>query len=463
MDSALRTLAEHGIARTRGMSWPTFLTELLRVGASLELRLMVQYLYGAYSLGGSQIPESCRDLVRGWQEALITTAREEMGHLLTVQNVLTFLGADVNFGIEFAWRIHYFNYEPLTLDSTACYVFAEMNATDSFPEKPEIEQRASSHLSVPASELLPVEELYTAIIALMGDEDKVPESALRFDTYPMQARWDDWGRGYRASPRSLDAEGNLLPGPQTPLTDRSIILIDTVASRTQAVEALKALATQGEGPEYPKRLGRRPWDTFANTAEGQDPREASHFARLIKVFREMKQAGADKWSGSQNAPTNPSTAELPGTTYISARRSRDWADLFNMRFRMLLTCLAHTFRLARITPPDEPSARAVTMHRAFGEMYNLKTIAGILFRLPLTDDPADNRRAGPPFSMPATFSLPPSERDCWCVHLDYLEQAGQIARDILHEETLPANKAYIQSLLEIDAQRIEQIQAILTA
>ena len=49
---------------------------------------MVQYLYAAYSLGGPQVPEKYQAMIRGWQEVIFGIAKEEMGHLLSVQNVL---------------------------------------------------------------------------------------------------------------------------------------------------------------------------------------------------------------------------------------------------------------------------------------------------------------------------------------------------------------------------------------
>ena len=57
---------------------------------------MVQYLYAAYSLGGEQAPRGRREMVRCWQEDILAVAREEMGHLLTVQNILMLIGAPIN-------------------------------------------------------------------------------------------------------------------------------------------------------------------------------------------------------------------------------------------------------------------------------------------------------------------------------------------------------------------------------
>ena len=54
-----------------------------------------------------------------------------MGHLLTVQNLLLLLGAPAALGRDSSvWAQNYYPYpfslEPLTLDTLACFVYAEM-------------------------------------------------------------------------------------------------------------------------------------------------------------------------------------------------------------------------------------------------------------------------------------------------------------------------------------------------
>ena len=55
----------------------------LRCGAEIEHALLVQYLYGAYSVAING-DAALGDL----QESVLEIAREEMGHLLTVQNLI---------------------------------------------------------------------------------------------------------------------------------------------------------------------------------------------------------------------------------------------------------------------------------------------------------------------------------------------------------------------------------------
>src|SRR6266436_8687608 len=113
------------------MTWKDHLVMLLHIGAEIEHSLMVQYLYAAYSLGGEQVPRGHRLMVRGWQTSILAVAKEEMGHFLTAQNILTLIGAPINLNREdLPWDVPFypfpFRLEPLSMKSVACYVFAEM-------------------------------------------------------------------------------------------------------------------------------------------------------------------------------------------------------------------------------------------------------------------------------------------------------------------------------------------------
>jgi hypothetical protein len=92
---------------------------------------MVQYLYAAYLLGGPQVPQDKQQLVNGWRRTLLDIAREEMGHLASVQNLLRFVGGPLNLEREdFPFRTGFypfrFKLERLTKNSLAKYVYAEM-------------------------------------------------------------------------------------------------------------------------------------------------------------------------------------------------------------------------------------------------------------------------------------------------------------------------------------------------
>src|SRR5215831_5952016 len=63
---------------------------LLETAAEVEHALLVQYLYAAFSLKSSQevSDPAQQSALRDWPEVLLLIARQEMGHLMTAQNLL---------------------------------------------------------------------------------------------------------------------------------------------------------------------------------------------------------------------------------------------------------------------------------------------------------------------------------------------------------------------------------------
>ncbi len=88
-------------------AWPSPLDKaeiLLESAAEIEHALMVQYLYAAYSLKSSdEVVDPAQQAALddlAWPAVLFGIAREEMGHLMTVQNMLLLLGLPPNFERE---------------------------------------------------------------------------------------------------------------------------------------------------------------------------------------------------------------------------------------------------------------------------------------------------------------------------------------------------------------------------
>jgi hypothetical protein len=169
--------------------------------------------------------------------------------------------------------------------------------------------------------------------------------------------------------------------------------------------------------------------------------------------------GCRPWSPSRLVVADPSTLDRtrdrPG--YIAEAHSRDWAELFNLRYRMLLKYLGHTLKLARTEHGSSPNLRSMVMHRVFGEMYNLKAIAAVIVRQPLRND---SLRAGPPFEMPYALSLPETERDIWASHRDLLAMAQRLCKKMLaHEDR--GGHAYLRVLFAIDSDARAWVESIL--
>src|ERR1700733_10212170 len=105
---------------------------LLNIAAEIEHSLMVQYLFAAYYLRpASQFPDDKAALIRGWKRTIATVAREEMGLLVTVQNLLRSLGAPLSlardeFPMNTGFYPFAFRLEPLSKNSAAKCAFVEM-------------------------------------------------------------------------------------------------------------------------------------------------------------------------------------------------------------------------------------------------------------------------------------------------------------------------------------------------
>lgn len=436
------------------MSWRDYLIMLLHIAAELEHGLMVEYLYAAYSLGGPGAAERPVQ-VREWRDAILTIAREEMGHLITVQNLLLLVGGPVSFERQdFPWSSPFypfeFRLEPLSRESLACYVYAEMPR--------ELTRRADIAVRRAVLKLVEpdrptVGEVYDRIIWLIGNPKLIPDSTFDPDSYQYQATWDEWGRGYRPGTHQPYARDPEVPPPHERKTR---VIVTQMATRTEALAALRDVAGQGE----------------AEHLKPDDRNEDSHFDRFAKIFRAYQAIWKKdrNWSPSRAVPVNPFAGQPKnaprGTTAITAHDSVAWASLFNIRYRMLLSLLTYMYRVPRDAPESSHLRRAPMLARLFGEMYNLKAIAGILVRLPL-GDPKDEARAGPPFQMPYTLTPPLPEANFWRLHLDLLDASAGLVDGLLdprhrHLAEAPADGArYLEALRAADRDARRWIEGIL--
>jgi Ferritin-like len=317
----------------------------------------------------------------------------------------------------------------------AKYIFAE--APDDWPpdltpkEKKEIE--AAVHMT-PQAMPHRVGLLYQLMIDLLSDGHALPDSVFRVETVPFQASWDEWGRGYNGVQRGAS--------PQSPSPN---VIVQRLASRTDAVSALNQIARQGEWPE-------------------EDPKaqELSHFRRFLKIFRAFPQSSA-RWSPTWAVPTNP---QAPGEAasgagpIIQHPEAALWSLVFNIRYRMLLAYLAHSFRLsAEPMETGAASPRGMVINRTFAEMYNLRSTASILVQLPLTDE-KNAKRAGPPFQIPYTTKLPSEEADCWRVHVDLIDAAGRLLEE-LSKASKTKRADYAVALRNADRQARRELEILI--
>jgi hypothetical protein len=139
-----------------------------------------------------------------------------------------------------------------------------------------------------------------------------------------------------------------------------------------------------------------------------------------------------------------------------------WAHLFNVRYRKLLVSLAHTFELAEDrSDVNRPGPRGTLINRSFSEMYNLRSIAGVLVGLPLDDADPGGRSAGPPFQMPHTLMLAHDEDDRWRLHRDLLDASGTLIGRIAAADGSGAGQDYIRALAQADRIELAQVDLLI--
>ena len=396
---------------------------LLTAAAEIEHALMVQYLFAAYSVRtGTGAPAGLDDV----QKLLVEIAREEMGHLATVQNLLHVVGGPLNLNRDqapYASAIYPFRFtlEPMSVASLAKYVTAERPAelpSGMPPADVDLVGQIADDAGV-ANDGVPVRHvgpIYARIRHLL--EFELADDDFRLTVADRQARNEDWGY----QPKDLTTEEALIVADFRAATAQGI--------RDAAVAAVHAISEQGEG-----------FDTPADDHPGE-----SHFERFLGIYKQV--SAMDPTAIALPVATNPNTTKADGLPAlgppeltaareaalaggrITAARSRAWAQLFNARYRLLLGQFLHFMRLDqdRYSPAGDRTERGLLLRNAFDEMRHLSKIARKLVQMPLHD--GATQHAGPPFELPYSLNLPDGEPQRWRMHLDATRAATDLATDL---------------------------------
>jgi Ferritin-like len=350
---------------------------LLTAAAEVEHALMAQYLYAAYSVRVDA--GDVNDPRRAVQGVLRQIAREEMGHLATVQNLLHVVGGPLYLGRDPAPSsagVHPFRFrlEPVSLGSLAKYVIAESPS----PLPPDfltddgtlydqlLLDAAAANDGEPVRHVGRIfARLHHLFTVALTDDDISTDTVGRHATFP------DWGY----DPQDL-AVGD-------PLIVDEISGPDAAAVRAAAADAVRAIGAQGEG---------------------FDPgpvEDESHFERFLNLYKTVAALTASGVEVAREVTTDPNTTHAPAARFargtdaateeqrapgrITHERARAWAQLFNMRYRMLLGTLAHFLRVdgPRYGPDGDRTARGLLLIATFDEMRHLAKIAGKLVELPM--------------------------------------------------------------------------------
>lgn len=424
---------------------------LLQTAAEVEHALMMQYLYASYSLGyptfAGNPPANAAELVDGWRGQLQQIAREEMGHFMTVQNLLRLVGAPLNFEREdFPFRSDLypfpFTLEKFTKPSLAKYIVAEMpHLENPPPEIHEIIKLATGSLQMPINR---VGGLYVALYYLFATEADLtatdPWTTMVREGAAQAGYPQDWhlsDADFADAPAAAAYQGRRKDWGGTPR-----VLLPVVENRRAAREALRDIAVQGEGV------------TVGDAS--------SHFIRFFNIWRAL--SSVNGWEPTRAVPENPRRNGVAGGTPIQNERSRKWAELCDLRYAFLLRYLHHFLIIPGplYLPNGDRTARGHLHIWTFDEMRRIRKIANFLPDLPLAAD-GDAARAGAPFTLPPTHNLPElEEQERWEFHLRQLKRAADLITS-MRPDPRPGAERFLNDVAEADLRAADVVRAVIDA
>lgn len=216
------------------------LRDLLAAAAEVEQQLMVEYLYARFSLAGSA--------PAAWTSRLKTVYKEEMAHLLMVQNLLLLAGGTFHVarmtGVAKADEPFPLRIEPISTASLAKYVAAESPMPESLPKdlreqaQPAFDEAAQNGFQGNRVGLLYAkiywlfqskdapEGPWMLPLGMFSSGDHIPDADLSLDSIRRQANPSDW-----------EVDNPIGHG----------LFAVQVLDRATALEAVFAIARQGEG------------------------------------------------------------------------------------------------------------------------------------------------------------------------------------------------------------------------
>jgi hypothetical protein len=408
---------------------------LLAVAAEVEHALLVQYLYAAYSLKKINDPGDQQTAVRKWKSTIRDIAEEEMGHLMTVQNLRRVIGLGPTFARDkfpilaglFPFDFHLV---PLNQKTLAEYVVAESptNDTGTHPKLQEIIKVATGNGTMAVNHVGILYGLLGVIFAASPED--VNRDALGKDPWYTMVR-DIAAAAYQQNPSAgawhLNAglfdpatlpqqasandfgviAGAVLPPP--PAGPPPQIRVWQCASQGDAKEALRDIGLQGEGP-----------------AQAPPPGETSHFERFYAIYTGedgVLPFPKDEWVPTYAAPTDPVISDDVGNpNAITEPKAQAYTILANLRYALVLGLLNQYL-------VTDPVRRAVLNFSnltlaswAVSEMRGLATLARTLADLPRSKSGPDGGNAALPFDLPPLLTPPVAQADQWSLLINRLQE-----------------------------------------
>lgn len=365
---------------------------LLQVAAEVEGSLMVQYLFSASSLlagvaiavPGFDHPIQTDD----WYDLIRTIAKQEMGHLITVQNLLLSLGASPhvdreNLPLTSPLYPFPFSLQPVRLATVAKYVCAEAPRTVAAGDQADFDE-ALRDAKIAVGGVTRAGQIYERLYYLFQDDVHPQEPWLTLENpFPDWPKWHvDSGKvGLNQDRQANPTEWRGQGGDEPP--DTAIYVLQ-VQDKPTARQAVYSVALQGEGPVGDAGV--------------------THFEKFMRIYRELRGVLAQPGAPIlvRNQADDPRTG-LNGTATITEPKTLAWAELANVRYQVLLVDIALSVSLGSTgSAPGTTAMRKDFFSWAFREMLaSVKPISEELRQMPLgSGEEEAGLMAGFPFELP---------------------------------------------------------------
>lgn len=440
VSSLARIMWDEGVPQTGAKTAKAEAIRLLQVAAEVEHALLVQYLYSAYSLN-LDIQQAADA-----QPKIIRVAKQEMAHLITVQNLLLALGANVDLNREnFPKDPKDYPFpvvlEPLSSDALAKYVTTESPTIDKVAPADRddviaIAHQADQAVSGTASKVNHVGVIYATIYWLLQQGDG-PEGPWPLDADVIDCFVQSFGAGFHLKDGDFadPATVNNFAATQAEwgLSGSTTMHVDSGTPRSNAQAAITWITEQGEGPNQ------------TNIVE-------THFQTFLNLYRAFKAGFPDK--AVKDVPVNPSTDSSTGAppNLISDPVTLRWAQVLNFRYQILLLDVVVGLGIDR---SKNAALRTKVMHdwAVEMEMSNcLSTIAPAL-----TGKKRTTAGTTPPVFAGAPFELdeiPDSPCEQWKKQKDLVAKCTAVIGEL--KSLLNAgdpDRGFLDSIVSFDQER----------
>lgn len=349
----------------------------LQEATQIEHGLMIQYLFAALALKrGEQegLDWEEAELVRAWKADILRIARDEMGHLGTVFNMLTAIG-----GVPELRRPHF----PLARDRWFPFAF----------------------------ELMPLDE--ATLNRFLRFEEPQPQAGLaEVAGLPQEPEYEYVGELYRAIKAGfvlLGGDGSLFIGDPAAQDTGSWARLDfpprSITNVADAAAAIDAIVLQGEGA-------------------GADPK--AHYVTFRRILEEFRAAKVKNpsFAASRAVVSNPALRSHPesadGSTPVDEMSPEGQVcGLFCTYYTVLLQGFHVYYGGMTLTQP----ARALLQRLLYTVMSGmLRPLSEIITSMPLTGD-ATARFAAPTFEIFTSIPVPAEGMAKWTVIGERLQTA----------------------------------------